>query len=303
MDLKIDCPICSGAGKPIRQRNLMTPTKLYMICKKCKSFFASEKATKRELITYYASYYSEENLDIPIVVKNSLTKTVSTFSKFRTSNNSICDIGFGAGALLDAAQADGWNCFGSEFSAGAIAIGQSKGWGVHYGDLTSKDLRGPYDVVTIIETLEHVQDPKELLLGAAARLRRGGLLYGTTPNAGSINALILKQEWSVITFPEHPILISKKALNRLLIHAGFKDISIKSRGVNPYDLISKFKYMRNSTRACKSNQLNLTRVDFGYKLNSTFSKNFCMRMLKSVIMAFLGRANIGDTLVFTAIKI
>ena len=44
-------------------------------------------------------------------------------------------------------------------------------------------------------------------------------------------------------------------------------------------------------------------IDFGYKLNSTFSKNFCMRMLKSVIMAFLGRANIGDTLVFTAIKI
>lgn len=295
------CPICSGAGRRIANLNVVNSSQAYLRCIQCKSIFANSKATQSELVAHYSNYYTKENLEIPLVAKNSLAKTVSTFSEFRTSNNTVCDFGYGAGALLDAAQADGWKCSGSEYSADAIAIGQSRGWDVHQGDLSSGDLRGPYDVVTIIETLEHVQDPRELLMSASARLRSGGLLYGTTPNAGSINALILNQEWSVITFPEHPILISKKALIALLSETGFRQISVKSRGINPYDLISK--YRRNLKPEGGSNIPDLGRVDFGYNLNSTFSKNIIMRALKNVIMAFLGKTNIGDSLVFTAVKI
>jgi 2-polyprenyl-3-methyl-5-hydroxy-6-metoxy-1,4-benzoquinol methylase len=300
MEAPLLCPICSLAGFPLIKQNSMNLSQQYLICSNCKSIFASRKATHAELLAHYSNYYTKGNLQIPDVAKNSLNKTVSTFSKFRTTNNSICDIGFGAGALLEAAQAHSWACAGSEYSADAIAIGRSRGWEVHQGDLTPEDLLGPYDVVTIIETLEHVQDPRELLSSASARLRSGGLLYGTTPNAGSLNALILKQEWSVITYPEHPILISKKALTRLLIEAGFRDISIKSRGLNPYDLISKFRFKSNSKHSRDTPELG--RVDFGYSLNSTFSKNLIMRVLKNIIMAFLSKTNIGDSLVFTAVK-
>jgi SAM-dependent methyltransferase len=301
MEAPLRCPICSVGGIPLMKRDSMNPTPQYMSCIKCRSIFAARKATQGELFTHYSSYYTVENLHIPDIAKNSLVKTVSTFSKFRTSNNTICDIGFGAGALLEAAQALSWECAGSEYSADAIAIGRSRGWEVHQGDLTTGDLRGPFDVVTIVETLEHVQDPRELLMSASARIRSGGLLYGTTPNAGSINALLLKQKWSVITFPEHPILISKKALEGLLIETGFTNISIKSRGINPYDLISMFRNKLKQKE--KSNKPDLGRVDFGYNLNSTFSKNLIMRTLKGLIMAFLGKTNIGDSLVFSAVKI
>jgi len=301
MEDSLLCPICSVGGMPFTKRSSIDTTPQYMSCIKCKSIYANRKATQGELLAHYSTYYSSENLQIPDVAKNSLAKTVSTFSKFRTSNNTICDIGFGAGAFLDAAEALSWECAGSEYSADAIAIGRTRGWAVHQGDLTLKDLPGPYDVVTIIETLEHVQDPRELLLSASVRIRSGGLLYGTTPNAGSINALLLKQEWSVITFPEHPILISKKALRELLIESGFTKISIKSRGINPYDLISECKNKLKPRG--KSNKPDLGRVDFGYNLNSTFSKNLIMRTLKKIIMTFLGITNIGDSLVFSAVKI
>ena len=301
MEAALLCPICGVGGTPLAKRFSNNSTPQYMSCVKCKSIYASKKATQKELLAHYSSYYSAENLQIPDVAKNSLAKTVSTFSKFRTINNTICDIGFGAGALLDAAAALSWECAGSEYSADAIAIGRSRGWEVHQGDLTLEDLPGPYDVVTIIETLEHVHDPRELLLSASVRIRSGGLLYGTTPNAGSLNALLLKQDWSVITFPEHPILMSKNALRGLLIETGFTNISIKSRGINPYDLISK--YRDKLKQGGKSNKPDLGRVDYGYNLNSTFSRNLIMRTLKSLIMAFLGKTNIGDSLVFSAVKI
>jgi 2-polyprenyl-3-methyl-5-hydroxy-6-metoxy-1,4-benzoquinol methylase len=301
MEAALLCPICGVEGMPLAKRFSINSTPQYMSCVKCKSIYASKKATQKELLAHYSTYYSTENLQIPDVAKNSLAKTVSTFSKFRTINNTICDIGFGAGALLEAAEALSWECAGSEYSADAIAIGRSRGWEVHEGDMTLKDLPGPYDVVTIIETLEHVQDPRELLMCASVRIRSGGLLYGTTPNAGSINALLLKQEWSVITFPEHPILISKKALRGLLIETGFTNISIKSRGINPYDLIAKYKDKLNPGE--RSNKPDLGRVDFGYNLNATFSRNLIMRTVKSMIMALLGKTNIGDSLVFSAVKI
>jgi 2-polyprenyl-3-methyl-5-hydroxy-6-metoxy-1,4-benzoquinol methylase len=295
------CPICTGPGNPLKESYLIGSDKQYLTCTICKSIFASRKATQEELLAHYSDYYSKENFEIPDVAKNSLVRTVSTFSKFRTSINAICDIGFGAGALLEAAQSFSWECSGSEYSADAIARGRSRGWKVHQGDLSSEDLCGPFDVVTIIETLEHVQDPIELLLCASVRLRSGGLLYGTTPNAGSINALILKQEWSVISYPEHPILISKKALKKLLTEAGFGDISVKSRGINPYDFISMSKRKFNSRVV--SDKQDLGRVDYGYNLNSKFSRNLAGRILKNTVTFFLGKANIGDSLVFTAIKI
>jgi len=301
MEASLLCPICGVGGMPLTKRISINITPQYMSCIKCKSIYANRKATQGELLAHYSSYYSTENLQIPDVAKNSLAKTVSTFSKFRTTNNTICDIGFGAGALLEAAEALSWVCAGSEYSADAIAIGRTRGWTVHQGDLTLKDLPGPYDVVTIIETLEHVQDPRELLMRASVRIRSGGLLYGTTPNAGSINALLLKQEWSVITFPEHPILISKKALRVLLIETGFTNISIKSRGINPYDVISKYKSKLNLENSTDMNDLG--RVDYGYQLNTTFSKNSTMRLVKNLIMIILGRTNLGDSLVFRAVKI
>ena len=295
------CPICEGVGKQLLNPEMKDLTSYYLRCINCLSIFANSKATQSELIAHYSNYYTKSNLEIPEIAKKSLVKTVSTFSKYRTNVNTICDFGFGAGALLVAAQAEGWNCSGSEYSAEAISIAKLRGWDVHQGDLATGDLTGPFDVLTIIETLEHVQDPRKLLFEASVRLRSGGLLYGTTPNAGSINALVLKQDWSIMVFPEHPILLSKKALYNLLTDSGFGHISIKSRGINPYDLITKYRIKIKVGKGSKISDLG--RVDFGYNLNSTFSKNLVMRVIKNLIMAILGKTNLGDSLEFSAIKI
>lgn len=297
------CPICHGSGKSLTKWSFRKSNTFYLACINCKSFFASKKATQEELLTYYSTYYSQENLEVPEVARDSLAKTVLSFSKFRTSSNSICDLGFGAGALLDAAQAKNWKCVGSEYSSDAIAMGRSKGWEVHQGDLTPDALHGPYDVLTIIETLEHVQNPREFLACASARLRSGGLLYGTTPNSQSINSLVLKEEWSVISFPEHPVLISKKALTLLLKETGFRQISVKSSGLNPYDLIFKLRRRLKSKSSSETIGFDPGRVSFGYSLNSTFSRNLIMRIIKVVVMAILNKTNSGDSLVFKAVKI
>jgi SAM-dependent methyltransferase len=289
------CPVCFSKGKPISRLKSD-----YSRCLRCKTIFSESVASQDQLFSHYESYYTSSNLEVPKIALASLKKSMERFSKYRTNLNTICDIGFGAGAMLQIAQETGWKCAGSEYSSDAVAKGRKYGWEVHLGDMTPDDLPGPFDVLTIVETLEHVQDPSHLLQQALVRLRSGGFIYGTTPNSQSVNAYILRSHWSVITFPEHPVLLSRKALKTMLKELGFVQISVRSRGFNPYDLISKAS---SKLFVEKNNDEDyMGRVEYGYRLNTNLSKNSVSRMFKSLANLFLGLSNRGDSLVFTAVK-
>jgi 2-polyprenyl-3-methyl-5-hydroxy-6-metoxy-1,4-benzoquinol methylase len=292
------CPICgfsNGFQKKSKAINL------YARCDNCNSIYSKCIASRKEIADYYASYYSNGNLSIPSFIYGSLKSTVSTFSKYRTAKGNLCDFGFGAGAMLQVAHEDGWHCSGTEYSMDAIRLGKASGWEVHFGDLDVKDLPGPFDVITIIETLEHVQDPSRLIEEASIRLRRGGLIYGTTPNGLSLNARLLGEKWSVMSFPEHPILLSRQALLSILAEAGFTGIEIKSRGFNPYDLLKFARGKVTSRNEMKTTDLG--RVQLGYELVETISKNIFLRFIRDCINVFLSIFNSGDSLVFRAVKL
>jgi SAM-dependent methyltransferase len=288
----MSCPICISQNFIELQSGNFKNLNGYVRCRECKSIYLRLPIPSAELGDYYSNYYTDSNMDIPEVAKNSLLKTIKTFENYRSKINTICDIGYGAGTLLSAAEALGWKCAGSEFADKSIRLGVEKGWRVHKGSL------GPFDVVTMIETLEHVTDPRELVKHAAKRLRKGGLIYGTTPNSESLNARMLKDDWSIVTYPEHPIVLSGKALAALLAEMGFTDIKVQSRGLNPYDLLFKLQVKAN----LKQPKHNTNRVEFGYAINAKTSSNVFFRFLKTVINSFLARSNLGDSLVFSAVK-
>lgn len=292
----MSCPICISQNFIELQSGNFNNLNGYVRCRECKSIYLRLPIPSAELGDYYSNYYSDSNMDIPEVAKNSLLKTIKTFENYRSKINTICDIGYGAGTLLSAAEALGWKCAGSEFADKSIRLGVEKGWRVHKGSLGPFDLTGPFDVVTMIETLEHVTDPRELVKHAANRLRKGGLIYGTTPNSESLNARMLKDDWSIVSYPEHPTLLSKKAIRHLLTEMGFVEIRIRSRGLNPYDQLNK---IRKVLRIESRNPL-LDRVDFGYNLNEHMTANRWRRSLKALLNGLLSLMNLGDTLVFSA---
>ena len=297
MNNQIDrCPICNKS-----YLSLLSPTKAklaWVVCPKCKSLFHQIAPSEQVLFEYYSDYYNSDNLSVPQVALRSLERTVSSFEPYRSQANSICDIGFGAGSLLEIASVQGWRCSGTEYSIKALELGLSKGWDVHEGNLVDGLLKGPFDVLTIIETLEHVYDPLALLTEAKKRLRVGGLLYGTTPNASSLNRRILGENWNVVSFPEHPILLSKKALHMLLKELGFVNIEIFSTGLNPFDLLRRLKLIRTKNKF--SEATNNSRVEYGYRLNETLTQQPVLRSFKLLINQILKLSRLGDGLVFRA---
>ena len=299
-DFVVACKVCGAQAKRLRSVFGTKGTSEYIRCRGCSIAFAIKQVSSKTLSDYYDEYYTAENLEIPTFIRESISNTVHSFSKFRTEKNAFCDFGFGAGAFMEIAEEKGWKCSGSEYSPISIEIGKMKGWDVHQGDLGETDLSGPFDVITIVETLEHVQYPEALIQNAAARLRIGGLIYGTTPNGRSLNARILGENWSVFCFPEHPILLSEKSLRALLSSNGFAEIEVHSQGFNPLDMIRKIKQILYTGQDRKVDDK--SRVQFGYELVALISENRFLFSLKTLINFFMSKLGIGDTLVFRAIR-
>ena len=295
---KLNCPACKSKGNVYIELNWNDLLIRYLRCTLCKCVYAEKIVEEKSLITLYGNFGGYGSEEIPPIVITSLRETVQSLECYRTELNSICDIGYGAGTFLKVAQEANWNCSGNEFSLDSLRIGKKNGWDVIQGNLVEGALPGPFDVVTIIETLEHVQDPQSMLFQAKSRLRSGGALYGTTPNAGSLNMRIFKENWDVVIFPNHPVLFTKKSLKVLLNRLGFTNIKVSSRGINPYQFL---KYLRVDYKPSQENvDPGTDRVNLGYKLNENFSRNLFMRRIKSLIQFFLRVTNLGDTLVFSA---
>lgn len=145
-----------------------------------------------------------------------------------------------------------------------------------------------FDVVCFVEVLEHLPDPISYLKEAARLLRPGGLLYGTTPNARSLNARLLGIKWSIFEAPEHLQIFTQAGLKRAFAQANIKATRIRSEGMNPVELVKK-----------RQSQVPATdRVEAGYAINSRLEAGRLGRLAKGTTNNILSATRLGDTLKF-----
>jgi 2-polyprenyl-3-methyl-5-hydroxy-6-metoxy-1,4-benzoquinol methylase len=294
------CPVCFSANFSKLRFCLNSKNPFWRKCKNCKSIYANEIPATSVIDEHYTGYYDGINLDIPDFVRSTLEKRINSLSKYRSELNNVLDIGFGAGVFLQAAESKGWSCFGTEYSPDSIRIGNANGWTVHKGDLNERDLIGPFDIVAAIEVLEHVSNPKVIISVSAERLREGGALYGTTPNSQSLNVKFLGERWSVLSYPEHQVLLNKRSMKMLLNNFNLKPVDICSTGFNPIDIINLLRLQINKKKGFDKNDID--RVSGGYAINSVFESRKSLSLLKKLINRILTICGIGDSLVFLAEK-
>lgn len=99
---------------------------------------------------------------------------------------SILDIGCGGGLICEPFARLGYNVTGTDQSAQAIHAAQShakeQDLVINYYCGSIEDTYKKYDVITLLEVLEHVENPSKLLNNAVERLKPGGLIFFSTLN-------------------------------------------------------------------------------------------------------------------------
>jgi SAM-dependent methyltransferase len=120
----------------------------------------------------------------------------------RPATASVLDIGCGNGdflAGLPAALAK----FGIEPSVAAARQAASRGIVIASGSLTDLEPERRFDVITLIDVIEHVPDPSALLDLAARHLQPGGVIIVSTGDPQSTAWRWFAARFWYVTYPEH----------------------------------------------------------------------------------------------------
>jgi 2-polyprenyl-3-methyl-5-hydroxy-6-metoxy-1,4-benzoquinol methylase len=136
---------------------------------------------------------------------------------------SLLDIGCGDGLLVELSRQAGIASAGSEISeplAGRVRarLGDDA---IVAGDLSQLPA-AQYDAVTLINVLEHVTDPAEMLANISRLLRPGGVALIHTLNIAGIPARLSGARWHQIEPLGHFYYFSSHTLGGLLRNAGLE---------------------------------------------------------------------------------
>jgi SAM-dependent methyltransferase len=114
----------------------------------------------------------------------------------RPSLASLLDVGAGIGLLVDVARRRGLEAMGIEPSHTLAAHAAAAGIPIIEGVLPQAALAGRrFDLVTLVDVIEHVADPIGLLRQSAAHLNPNGVLVVVTPDIASVPSRLMGKRW------------------------------------------------------------------------------------------------------------
>lgn len=158
------------------------------------------------------TYYCAKKAEFDAAIKTARTKGMRR----------ILDVGCGNGAFLDQAKAAGLETWGTEIHIEAAAEAERKGHKIVRGLLSSIPAGEKFQMITLFQVLEHVPNPKGLLLEAASYLPEGGLLFIAVPNESAVPGMAALSPYQLP--PHHITRWRVRDLESLAEGIGFKVI-------------------------------------------------------------------------------
>jgi SAM-dependent methyltransferase len=197
----------------------------FRLCKSCGCVFRKDFPGPEELDEIYRQAYEEENIIGATTNQESGEYATRSYASYLAEHlvkpgDRMLDYGAGSGELIFELHNQGVACDGVEFSASAREYClDNRGYSL-YSDLqTVPD--GYYQVVSMIEVIEHLTELTKTLDELYRVLAPGGTLFITTPNRNGFRARIEQGNWREARKKFHLFLFDWRSINFHLQRAGF----------------------------------------------------------------------------------
>ena len=220
------CPLCGGGARAWRRKRGFD----IRLCNSCYNGFVAPELIPSDLERLYTTSYFEggQTTGYPSYLKDraiiaaNFRDRLTWISALGPKGRRLLDVGAAYGIFMQAARESGWDAEGVEIAPDcAEQAARISGERVTAGDFVSAPLSGPFDVIVMLDVLEHLRDPLACVKRAHELLAPGGLLVIETCNHASPWARLLGARWYFFDPPQHLYYFSKAGLTWLLARAGF----------------------------------------------------------------------------------
>ncbi len=229
------CPVCGHMGA---QQWLRAPDRLHgrqenytlARCPACSLVWLSNPPKPSEMHLHYTEAYHKL---ISAGGENSPHRWRARKAALAPHKRSgaLLDMGCSSGAFLESLKGESWQLYGIEMSAEGAKTAEAKsGAHVFVGDV----LEAPFppesfDVITCFDVLEHVYEPRRVMIKVEEWLKPGGIFYVLVPNIDSAEARVFGSYWHGLELPRHLFHYSPTSLRNLAKTAGLSEISLVTR--------------------------------------------------------------------------
>ncbi len=237
------CVICDGVGfdKLFVKQN-------YQIveCRSCSFIFVNPVPNRNKLEFYYKNFNYKSGHINEIIIRQDSIRTLKKLKNLGYKDGLLFDVGCGVGFFLDEARKVGYKVQGIDVSRYAFNYAKN----ILKLNVSNEDLleykypNNKFRIITLIQVIEHLIDPKPILQKVYKLLENNGLLYIATPNINSYLSKTLKKDFNYMIPPEHIGFYSNVTLSKILSKVGFKIIKSNTWGY-PTDIASIIKFLLN----------------------------------------------------------
>ncbi len=229
-DTLIVCPLCNNQNKdqfPVKYSH--KPEWEVVVCGNCSFTFIP--AHYRKVVSY--EEYKDDSTVQQMKKGNNWIKIqrqklrLSFLKKFIRSGK-ILDIGAGWGHFLLAAQQEGFETMGVEYDRHSAGYAREElGLDVRQIDFFKLPETEQFDVLTMWDVLEHLDDPDRVIEKCARLTRANGYILIQVPQIDSYVAQKQKEKWIHLSL-DHVNYFSRKTITALMEKHGYEVLKIKS---------------------------------------------------------------------------
>jgi len=135
------------------------------------------------------------------------------------------DVGGGSGWLLDVVKGLDPRIATTQvvdIDSSAASVARTHGHDFFEGTIESYETDDRFDLVLMLNIIEHVADPRAVMERVRRLVAPGGLVLIKTPNHDSLDArLFRRRSWAGLHCPRHWVLFSKQSFDALCQDSGF----------------------------------------------------------------------------------
>ena len=190
------------------------------------SEFFREKTEKK---TGGESLYREIT-DLEWLEKTHFLDVLDFAKKYGKEESKVLDIGCGGGTFLEYMKKNNYKVYGVEPALNLKSMLEGKGITAYTSSIFDTEINEKFDVVTLNNVLEHIENPDLVVKRVNELLENDGLLVIKVPNDFNMiqeeaNRFVHNKNWWVC-YPDHLNYFSKDSLSKLVEDCGFEILDL-----------------------------------------------------------------------------